>query len=71
MLKKVFLLSLSVMLLYSCASGPPIYNESYKGNFTRVQALLKEGVSPNTVTPKGWTPLMIASAEGHRDVVNF
>lgn len=33
--------------------------------------LLKEGKSPNITLGNGWTPLMIAVAEGHKDVVRL
>lgn len=69
---KRFLMLLPIMyLLSSCVSLPPIYNESYKGDYQKVETLLKNGTSPDITISNGWTPVMIAAAEGHKDVVQL
>jgi hypothetical protein len=39
------------------------------GDITGVRAALATGDDPNAVTPDGWTPLLLASREGHAEVV--
>jgi ankyrin repeat protein len=53
------------------AEGPStLYRASETGRTAIVRALLEIGSDPDEpVTGPGWMPLMIASAEGHREIV--
>ncbi|MDR1123856.1 MAG: ankyrin repeat domain-containing protein [Elusimicrobiota bacterium] len=59
----------------SAATGmPPIYTAAENGDVKEVFRLILTGADVNTVCVyecQGWTPLMIAAAENHKDVVDL
>src|SRR4051812_41260445 len=53
------------------ACGPSaLYNAAHRGNNQEVLSLLASGKDING-QKTGWTPLMIAAAEGHTDIVKL
>jgi hypothetical protein len=50
---------------------PPICAFAKQGLLNEVQKLLSKGVDPNTQDGRGWSPLMWATAEGHRKIVEL
>ncbi|MDR2934106.1 MAG: ankyrin repeat domain-containing protein [Rickettsiales bacterium] len=53
---------------------PSLYAAADKGNKTEVIQLLNNGVNVDEkcqTSCKGWTPLMIAAAEGHEEIVDI
>jgi ankyrin repeat protein len=70
-LKMTVLLASVVASLTAC--GPSaLYNAAHRGNNQEVLSLLASGKDINGKDQKtGWTPLMIAAAEGHTDTVKL
>jgi hypothetical protein len=53
------------------ANNPDIFKAAEAGKNEEVDSLLKKGTSPNIIATGGWTPLMIACANGHLDTVRL
>lgn len=50
---------------------PPICTFAKNGEFEKVKDLLSNGTDPNSQDPRGWSPVMWATAEGHLDIVKL
>lgn len=56
---------------HKCIELPPICVCAKEGLLAEIQDLLSNGADPNTQDGRGWCPLMWASAEGHKEVVDL
>lgn len=63
----VSLISFALLLLPSMVSAGEIHEACRAGNAQKVRQLLEDGVNPNAISEKGYSPLYLASAQGsHR-----
>ena len=67
---RITLMVAVAVALNGCGSGA-LYQAAYKGDFQKVASLLAAGEKIEESDSKGWTPLMIASAEGHLKTVKL
>lgn len=56
---------------HKCIELPPICACAKEGLLAEIQDLLSNGADPNTQDGRGWCPLMWASAEGHKEIVDL
>jgi hypothetical protein len=58
-------------LALSCSSTQArLYEAAERGDAVELRGQLATGADPNQAVANGWTPLMIAAAEGHPDCVD-
>jgi hypothetical protein len=56
---------------HKCIELPPICAFAKEGLLDEMQKLLSTGADPNKQDARGWSPLMWASAEGHKEIVDL
>ncbi|MBP5616557.1 MAG: ankyrin repeat domain-containing protein [Elusimicrobiaceae bacterium] len=68
-MKKLYLALLCGLLIGCQGKDVSLFNAAQAGNVKSVQKLITGGANVNFNEGNGWTPLMIAAAEDHADVV--
>jgi hypothetical protein len=68
---RIFVIVLSIILLFGCAAKSPLIQASSKGDYQVVQKLVQSGVNINEPDSNGDTPLMNAIRDGKAEVAKY